>query len=141
MNQLQCLENSPFSAISQALTLAEAEGYVRTFTEEGVEMTRLLNRVRTAQRTGTISLPITPEYIKLLLDASADAETTSSTILSEREQEILRLISSGLSNQEIADALVIAISTVKWHVRQIFNKLNVNSRTQVIARARALSLL
>jgi LuxR family maltose regulon positive regulatory protein len=51
------------------------------------------------------------------------------------------LISSGLSNQEIADRLVIAITTVKWHVRQIFNKLNVNSRTQVLARARELNLL
>jgi LuxR family maltose regulon positive regulatory protein len=131
------------SEIIQALTLAEPEGYVLTFTEEGIEMTRLLNRALTAQRTGALSLRISPEYLKLLLDASAENDTSlsSNALLSERELEILRLISSGLSNQEIADRLVIAMSTVKWHVRQIFNKLNVNSRTQALARARELSIV
>jgi LuxR family maltose regulon positive regulatory protein len=128
------------STIIQALTCAEPEGYVLTFTEEGVEMTRLLNRVLLAGRAGAVSLRIAPEYLTLLLDASAESETSSNTILSEREREILRLIASGLSNQEIADQLVIALSTVKSHVKQIFNKLGVNSRTQVLARARELSL-
>ncbi len=118
---------SAMRTIIQVLTLAEPEGYVRTFTEEGAEMTRLLNRVLTAVRAGAV--------------LHRERETSSHAVLSERELEILRLISSGLSNQEIADQLVIALSTVKSHVRQIFNKLNVNSRTQVLARARELSLL
>jgi LuxR family maltose regulon positive regulatory protein len=141
--QAQEAVEKAMSTIIQALTLAEPEGYVLTFTEEGVEMHHLLNRVLTAQRTGALSLRISPQYLKLLLDANTNSETSSgsNTLLSERELEILRLISSGLSNQEIADRLVIAISTVKWHVRQIFNKLNVNSRTQVLARARELSLI
>lgn len=129
------------SMIIQAFTLAEPEGYVLTFTEEGVEMTRLLNRVLTAQHTGAIVLRIAPEYLAGLLEASAHSETSSNTLLSEREQEILHLIASGLSNQEIAERLVIAITTVKWHVRQIFNKLGVNSRTQAIAQARELNML
>ncbi len=127
--------------IIQALTLAEPEGYMLTFIEEGAEMTRLLRRVLTAQRSGEVALRTGPEYLQLLLDSSINDEAAVNTLLSEREREILRLISSGLSNQEIADRLVIAITTVKWHVRQIFNKLNVNSRTQVLARARELSLL
>jgi ATP/maltotriose-dependent transcriptional regulator MalT len=127
--------------IIQALTLAESEGYVLSFTEEGAQMTRLLNRVFTAQRAGTIVSRTTPEYLALLLEAGADDKTLSNDLLSERELEILRLISFGLSNQEIANQLVIAMSTVKWHVRQIFNKLGVNSRTQVLLRARELSLL
>jgi LuxR family maltose regulon positive regulatory protein len=141
--QAQGAMERAMSTIIQALTLAEPEGYILTFTEEGVEMTQLLNRVLTAQRTGALSLRISSQYLKLLLDASTDSEppSISNALLSERELEILRLISSGLSNQEIADRLVIAMSTVKWHVRQIFNKLNVNSRTQVLARARELSLL
>jgi LuxR family maltose regulon positive regulatory protein len=103
----------------------------------------LLNRVISAGRTGAVLHRISAEYLARLLDASAERETSSDShaLLSEREQEILRLISSGLSNQEIADQLVIALSTVKSHVRQIFNKLNVNSRTQVLARARELRLL
>ena len=139
--QAQGRTESAIRAIIQALTLAEPEGYVRAFTEEGAEMTRLLNRVLTAGRAGAVLHRISAEYLARLLDASAERETSSHAVLSERELEILRLISSGLSNQEIADQLVIALSTVKSHVRQIFNKLNVNSRTQVLARARELSLL
>jgi len=139
--QAQGATERAINKIIQALTLAEPEGYVLTFTEEGAEMTRLLKRVLIAQRTEVLSLRIAPEYLQLLLDASANDEPAPNALLSEREQEILRLIASGLSNQEIADTLVIAMSTVKWHVRQIFNKLNVNSRTQVLARARELSLL
>ncbi len=139
--QAQGRTESAMRTIIQALTLAEPEGYVRTFTEEGAEMTRLLNRVLTAGRAGAVLHRISAEYLARLLDASAERETSSHAVLSERELEILRLISSGLSNQEIADQLVIALSTVKSHVRQIFNKLNVNSRTQVLARARELSLL
>ncbi len=141
--QAQGAMESAMRTIIQALTLAEPEGYVRTFTEEGVEMTHLLNRVISAGRTGAVLHRISAEYLARLLDASAEREPSSDShdLLSEREQEILRLISSGLSNQEIADQLVIALSTVKSHVRQIFNKLNVNSRTQVLARARELRLL
>ena len=141
--QAQGRTESAMRTIIQALTIAEPEGYVRTFTEECAEMTRLLNRVLTAGRAGAVLHRISAEYLARLLDASAERETSSDshTLLSERELEILRLISSGLSNQEIADQLVIALSTVKSHVRQIFNKLNANSRTQVLARAKELRLL
>ena len=60
--------------------------------------------------------------------------------LSERELEILRLIAAGHSNQKIADALVIAVSTVKKHINNIYGKLEVQSRTQALARARELNL-
>jgi predicted ATPase/DNA-binding CsgD family transcriptional regulator len=61
--------------------------------------------------------------------------------LSEREQEVLRLVAAGLSNREIAEQLVLAVSTVKWYLNEIFNKLDVNSRTQAVRRAKALNLL
>jgi LuxR family maltose regulon positive regulatory protein len=127
--------------IIQALTLAEPEEYLLTFIEEGADMMRLLNRVRSARRTGATTPRVSPEYLKRLLEISGEPLSDAKAILSERELEILRLIADGLSNQEIAGRLVIALSTVKWHVRQIFNKLNANSRTQVLAQARELSLL
>ena len=61
--------------------------------------------------------------------------------LSARELEILRLIANGQSNQAIADTLVIAVSTVKRHINNIFGKLAVQSRTQALVRARELQLL
>jgi non-specific serine/threonine protein kinase len=61
--------------------------------------------------------------------------------LNEREREMLQLIADGLTNHEIAERLVIALSTVKWHVSNLFGKLGVNSRTQAVARAKELGLL
>jgi LuxR family maltose regulon positive regulatory protein len=61
--------------------------------------------------------------------------------LSERELEVLRLIAAGCSNQEIADRLVLALSTVKWYVNIIYGKLQVESRTKAIARARELNIV
>jgi predicted ATPase/DNA-binding CsgD family transcriptional regulator len=58
-----------------------------------------------------------------------------------REMEVLRLLAEGASNQEIATALVIQLSTVKKHVSNLLGKLGATSRTQAIAQARALSLL
>jgi LuxR family maltose regulon positive regulatory protein len=61
--------------------------------------------------------------------------------LSEREREVLGLIAEGLSNREIAQRLFIAASTVKVHTYNIYGKLGVHSRTQAVAKARALGVL
>ena len=61
--------------------------------------------------------------------------------LSQRELEILKLIAQGLSNREIGERLFLALDTVKGHNRRIFDKLQVQSRTEAIARARELDLL
>jgi len=61
--------------------------------------------------------------------------------LTPREMEVLQFIAAGDSNQTIASKLVITLSAVKKHTGNIFNKLNVSSRTQATARARLLGLL
>ena len=61
--------------------------------------------------------------------------------LRPQELEVLRLIAAGRSNAEIAATLVIAVSTVKWHINNIYGKLDVRSRTQAIARAHELGVL
>lgn len=61
--------------------------------------------------------------------------------LTLREQEILQMITAGSSNKEIAEQLFITVGTVKWHIRQLYQKLHVRSRVQAIMRARDLRLV
>jgi len=136
-------------ALTRCLTLAEPEGYVRLFLDEGQPMQTLL----TQWLAHTSSSSLRDYAIRLLSQYDAEPrvvtapqEVASSTgglieRLSERELEVLRLVADGLSNHEIADLLILAIGTVKAHVHTIYGKLGVQSRTQAIARARELSLL
>jgi len=61
--------------------------------------------------------------------------------LTQRELEILRLLAQGLSNREIAQALVIAPGTVKWYNKQLYSKLGVHNRSQAVDMARKMGLL
>jgi len=61
--------------------------------------------------------------------------------LSQREMEVLYLIAQGLSNDEIGKQLFLALDTVKGHNRRIYDKLQVQRRTEAVARARQLGLL
>jgi LuxR family maltose regulon positive regulatory protein len=135
-------------SLERALTLAEPEGYVRIFVDEGLPMARLLSE---AAAHGVL-----PDYIGKLL-AVFEAEKQKSEDkpylppvspaqpliepLSQRELKILQLIAQGLSNREISERLFLALSTVKGHNRIIFDKLQVQSRTEAVARARELGLL
>ena len=126
--------------LERALKMAAPEGYVRPFLDAGEPMRKLL---RTAAARG-----IAAEHAGRLLAAFAVSVTpelprTQPLLepLSERELEVLRLVAAGLSNREIAQELVVAVSTVKSHINHIFGKLGVKSRTQAVARTRDLGLL
>ena len=132
--------------LADALALAELGGFIRLFVDEGRPMARLLSEVEAQGRM--------PDYIgKLLAVFKAEeqkSEDTSSVPppaqpliepLSRREGEVLRLIAQGLSNQEISEQLVLALETVKGHNKKIFSKLQVQRRTEAVARARELGLL
>jgi LuxR family maltose regulon positive regulatory protein len=129
------------STLERALMLAEPEGYVRLFVDEGTPMRLLL---RDAQARG-----IVPEYVATLL--AAFGEPTASRLpskagsliepLTDREREVLGLLLEGASNREIARRLVLSINTVKRHIYNLCGKLGVQSRTQAIVKARTLNLL
>jgi LuxR family maltose regulon positive regulatory protein len=151
--------------LQKALTLAEPEGYMRLFVDEGEPMAELLTRMNSLRRAGdeggrlndyiTTLLAAFPTKMKASHDSGkikVDEEVTiihpSSLIsqplvdpLSSRELELLRLVAAGQSNQEIAQELFLAIGTVKKHLNNIFGKLEAQSRTQAIVRARELNLL
>ncbi len=130
--------------LSRALALAEPQNYVRIFVDEGEPMVRLLYQ---AAAEG-----IAPIYTSELLAAFPDTalmpversrrKTASKMIepLSGREIEVLDCIAEGLSNREIAQRLTISLTTVKTHTRNIYSKLDVNSRTQAVAKGKALGI-
>ncbi len=131
--------------LGEVLARTEPEGFIRLFVDEGPRMAELLSA---AGAQG-----IRPGYVNKLLAAFAaepkeqrpTASVPSSSMLVEpltaRELEVLRLIAAGLSNQEICVRLFLALDTVKGHNRRIFEKLQVQRRTEAIARARELGLL
>ncbi|MNV74864.1 Transcriptional regulatory protein LiaR [compost metagenome] len=82
--------------------------------------------------------PLSPDLVEA---GAAVSDHIIEEPLTERELEVLALLAAGLSNKEIADHLIIAIGTVKVHVKNIFAKLKVNRRTKAIAQAKELKLL
>jgi LuxR family maltose regulon positive regulatory protein len=60
--------------------------------------------------------------------------------LSDRELEVLRFVAAGLSNKKITEQLFVSISTVKTHLRNIYGKLEVHSRTEAVAKAKDLEI-
>ena len=61
--------------------------------------------------------------------------------LRARELEVLELVAEGHSNQEVAEQLILSVGTIRWHLKNIYSKLHVHSRTQAVARGRVLGLL
>jgi LuxR family maltose regulon positive regulatory protein len=123
-------------ALAQALSLAEPEGFVRVFLDEGAPMAELLRQA--------VAQKLRASYALELLEALGEVAAAPQPLvepLSERELEVLRLIAAGYSNQEIAQELVVAVSTVKKHISNTFGKLAVGKRTQAVAKARELGLL
>ena len=139
------------AALERALMLAEPEGYVRAFVDEGGPMAALLSEFLNAQRKGPREARhgILLDYVRRLLAAfesprpSAEPSTELLLLapLTAREREVLNLIASGLSNREIAGRLFVEVSTVKSYANSIFRKLGVQSRTQAVAEARTLHLI
>jgi LuxR family maltose regulon positive regulatory protein len=133
-------------ALERALSLGEPQGYTRIFVDEGEPMARLLRHAA--------SQGIMPEYASKLVAAfdlpqvpgarRQPADVAPQPLidpLSDREMEVLRLLSAGLSNPDIAQELYIATSTVRSHLKSIYSKLNVHKRWDAVQRAEELGLL
>jgi LuxR family maltose regulon positive regulatory protein len=126
--------------MGNALALAAPGGFVRLFVDEGAPMAKLLAGLQ-ARGHGPSA------YLQRLLAAFGAPEASPfgaqplAEPLSRRELLVLQLIAQGLSNHQISERLVLALSTVKGHTRNIFGKLQVERRTEAVARARELGLL
>lgn len=133
-------QEAAFAALEKSLALAALEGFTRVFLEAGQPARDLLN----AYQRST-ARPYR-EYAGRLLAGFPQTEFTPDQTslldpLTPRELEVLHCLAQGDSNQVIADKLFITLSAVKKHTGNIYRKLEAESRTQAIARARELSLL
>lgn len=136
--------------LKAAVRLGGPEGYYRLFLDEGPAIADMLPDCQS----------IAPAFVDGLLNefaksfSSDDSNAAASPPISMRNQEaplidpltktqleVLRLMSGGLSNRDIANKLSVTEGTVKWHLNHIYNKLSVSSRTQAIVEARKHHLL
>ena len=126
--------------LNQALSFALPNTYLRPFLDEirsikailprlrgeNIHLDAFIDQVLMPAPTNTGRNPVTPKLIEPL---------------TEREQDVLRLMAAGLSNPEIAQELYLSLNTIKTHTRGIYGKLGVSNRTQATVRAHELELI
>ncbi len=144
--QAQGSTSRAFASLERALTLAQPEGYVRIFVDEGDLMRSLLLDYRkSSEKQPRGNDHELTEYADKLLSAFSQPKNMLQSELveplTEREMEVLQLIAQGLSNREISERLFLVLDTVKGHNYKIFYKLQVQRRTEAVARAHELGLL
>jgi LuxR family maltose regulon positive regulatory protein len=143
--------NMAVQTLTEALILAEPEGYVRLLLDEGLGVATLLKRVKSI--TGQLSknylhklMAASSKQLNIIaLNESSHSKPESPTLallepLSQREVAVLKLLKAGLSNQEIAQQLIVEVSTVKTHLIRLYSKLGVHNRAQAVIAAKTLNL-
>ncbi|MEK5233391.1 LuxR C-terminal-related transcriptional regulator [Lysinibacillus sp. FSL K6-0232] len=146
---LQGRISDSMDVLEEALALAWPEGYIRTFVDEGAPLGQLLDqyiRLRQKQhRRPSHKVPLS--YVKRLRRLIPQVEREAGTphegtvvVLTDREQSVLRLMETGMSNKEIALKLNVSLATVKTHINNIYGKLQSKNRLQALERARTLQL-
>jgi LuxR family maltose regulon positive regulatory protein len=157
--QAQHESSEALAALEQSLLLAQPEGYVRIFVEEGAPMAALLSELLKARSKGPRNARqhALLGYVRLLLAVFESPHTSTDPAApswsaagqdqplldppTAREQEVLALIAEGLSNREIAARLFIEVGTVKGYIHNLMRKLEVDNRTKAVVRARELHLV
>jgi LuxR family maltose regulon positive regulatory protein len=133
-------------SLSRALDLAAPEGYRRVFVEGGPPVRVLLADHLHWDNTHHLLVGSLLERLRTAAAAAGPAGRAAAAgplvvPLSEREQVVLRYLSSRLSAGEIADELYVSLNTVKTHIKSIYRKLDTNRRWDAVKRARQLQLL
>jgi LuxR family maltose regulon positive regulatory protein len=137
------------TALEESLSLALPGGYRRIYLDEGQPLIDLLNLLVRKPSLPPELRDYATQLLALVPDPQLSAWNEHATAanlkliepLTPREIEVLRLIRDGLSNREIAEKLYLTLNTVKVHAKNIFAKLDVESRTQAVHRAGELGLI
>jgi LuxR family maltose regulon positive regulatory protein len=134
-----------YGLLIQCLRIGATRGLRMIFVDSGRPLVNLLQNVYAALTTDSRLLQLRP-YIATLLRfavplASDEPDPPTYRALSRRETAILEMITRGMSNKHIAQALGITPETVKSHAKSIFVKLDTRTRAQAVARAESIGLL
>ncbi len=124
--------------LTQALVIAEPEGYFRVFIDEGESLAELLRNIPPSDYVQKLIAGFHPS------GAQEPAPTSDADLiepLTEREIEVLILLAQGLTYAEVASALIISVNTVRYHVKGIYGKLNVDRQAKALEKARQLNIL
>jgi LuxR family maltose regulon positive regulatory protein len=129
--------------VRRALTIAAPRNYVRVFLDEGRELGALIDRLDMEQLRGSEAAPLARRLQRAMCkpDVQGGAPIGMGEELTKRELSILKRLETGLSNKEIAEAIFVSEGTLKWHLHNVYGKLNVKNRTGAMARGRALGIL
>lgn len=132
---------SALACLKTALLLAEPQGLIRTFLDEGDSLSPLLERITKKKSFLSVNVRHYAFYLLQLFPQKKDAGEASFRPLSTREIQVLQIVAQGYSNQDIAQQLFISLGTVKMHMSHIFNKLEVENRIKAVTQARILHLI
>jgi LuxR family transcriptional regulator, maltose regulon positive regulatory protein len=131
--------------LSEALTIAAPRQYLRVFLDEGDELAAVLERLDPQPLRGSEVAPLARRLQQVLVKHHTHPGRPSAPAgqeeLTRREVSILKRLESGLSNREIAEAIFVSEGTLKWHLHNVYSKLNVRNRAGAMVRARALGIL
>lgn len=141
--------NQAVNVISEALRLAAPESYRRPFLEFGTRLVPLLMVTLHSIDLNSQAQSFARDVLQILDPSSKNRKAVqndvemlkTSALVSTRELEVLQLVLAGNTNREIARQLSVSESTIKTHLEKIYDKLNVNNRTQAILRAQELRLV
>jgi ATP/maltotriose-dependent transcriptional regulator MalT len=113
------------------------------FLDEGRELGALIDRLDMEQLRGSEAAPLARRLQRAMYmpDVQGGAPIGMGEELTKRELSILKRLETGLSNKEIAEAIFVSEGTLKWHLHNVYGKLNVKNRTGAMARGRALGIL
>jgi LuxR family maltose regulon positive regulatory protein len=134
-------ERQALACLGQAVQLAAAENHARPFLGLGESMSELLRSLQRRGESSPFIASLLARFTRRDAIQAAPAPPAPPQVLSKRELELLGLIAAGRSNKEIASQLFISLGTVKRHTVNIFTKLDVQNRTEAVAKARQLGLL
>jgi LuxR family maltose regulon positive regulatory protein len=142
--QAQGAMDEAVQQLTTALTMAEPGGFVRLFVDEGPPMAALLSKTAVEAAMSNYTRKLLAAF-PVAEQESADQSAPSPAQLlveplSERELEVLQLLTTELTGPEIARELVISLSTMRTHTRNIYSKLGANNRRAAVRRAEELHL-